>query len=60
MDVGWLSLLPFCLAIGLAVVTRRVIASLAVAVYVGVLIYELLNPRRSGLAADHDQCPLGR
>ena len=39
IDVGWLSLIPPLLAIGLALITKEVISSLLIGVFSGALIY---------------------
>ena len=39
IDVGWLSLIPPLLAIGLALITKEVISSLLIGIFVGTMIY---------------------
>lgn len=39
IDVGWLSLVPPLLAIGLALLTKEVISSLLIGIFVGAMIY---------------------
>lgn len=44
MDFGWLSLLPPLIAIVMAVITRRVILALTIAVFSGVAIFQFSTP----------------
>lgn len=41
IDVGWLSLIPPLLAIGLALITKEVISSLLIGVFTGAVIYAM-------------------
>ena len=43
VQVGWLSLLPPIIAIGLALITKEVISSLVIGIFSGTLIYTYMT-----------------
>ncbi|MFT4861211.1 MAG: tetracycline resistance efflux pump, partial [Pseudohongiellaceae bacterium] len=49
VEVSWMSVIPPLLAIVLAIVTRQVIISLSIGIWIGFCILESVNPL-SGLA----------
>ena len=52
-EANWMSIIPPLLAIGLAIVTRQVILSLSVGIWIGFCLLESVNPVSGiGLALD--------